>query len=63
MLTDRLWPVLVPRRLPGLQGVLAPQIGSNGLPLAAAPRENPPLKAGGRTAGLLGVSSFQLPRG
>ena len=26
---------LVPRRLPGLQGVLAPQIGSNGLPLAA----------------------------
>ena len=26
---------LVPRRLPGLQGVLAPQIGFNGLPLAA----------------------------
>jgi hypothetical protein len=27
--------LLVPRRLPGLQGVLAPQIGSKGLPLAA----------------------------
>jgi len=53
---------LAPRRLPGLQGVLAPQIGSNGLPLAAQMRDNPPPSTrGGRTAGLLGVNSFHCP--
>ncbi len=41
---------------------LAPQIGSNGLPLAAQMRDNPPPSTrGGRTAGLLGVNSFHCP--